>query len=193
MTHTTTLPDLRPALAQSHAWVAELIAGVRPDQWDAPTPCTDWTVRDLVGHLFAVQSRIEANPAGSVNHLPSTLPVPDADAAAAFRTAAERGAAAWSDEALASTVVRPYGEVPGAVAVADFTREHLVHGWDLATATGQDPEALGDLAATILPSARQFLPAEIRGAGIPFDPVVEPAADAGPTEQLANWLGRRSR
>jgi hypothetical protein len=39
---------------------------------------------------------------------------------------------------------------------------------------------------------QRALPAEGRER-LPFDPPVEPAEDAGPTERLANWLGRRSR
>jgi hypothetical protein len=27
------------------------VQAIRPDQWDAPTPCSDWTVRDLVNHV----------------------------------------------------------------------------------------------------------------------------------------------
>lgn len=188
-----TTPDLRPALARAQAWVAELIEAIRPDQWDAPTPCADWSVRDLVGHVLAVEGRIAGQPAGSVNHLPTTIEVPDADPAGAFADAAATARAAWVDDALLTRVVeRPYGEVPGWVAVADFAREHVLHGWDLAVATGRDSEALADLAEAMLPGARQFLPAGMRGPGIPFDPVVASAPGAGPTEQLANWFGRRA-
>lgn len=183
--------DLRPALARAQAWVVELIAGVRPDQWDAPTPCADWSVRDLVGHLVAVEGRIAAQPTGSVDHLQGAVDVPDADPVGAFADAAATAREAWDDDALLGLIVeRPYGQVPGWVAIADFAREHVIHGWDLATATGQDPEALADLAESMLPAAQQFLPAEMRGPGIPFEPVVDSAADAGPTERLANWFGR---
>jgi uncharacterized protein (TIGR03086 family) len=37
---------------QARPW-ADLIANIRPDQWNAPTPCTEWTVRDVVNHLVA--------------------------------------------------------------------------------------------------------------------------------------------
>lgn len=55
-------------------------------------------------------------------------------------------------------------------------------------------DALADVAAQVLPVAQQNVPAHIRVEDwVPFGPVVEPAADAGPTEQLANWLGRTTR
>ncbi|GMA41450.1 hypothetical protein GCM10025883_34950 [Mobilicoccus caccae] len=73
--------------------------------------------------------------------------------------------------------------------------EVLAHGWDLATAAGLPAEAPAEIAEAGLAAARATLPAEPRGManGVPFDAVVEPAADAGPTERLANWLGRVSR
>src|SRR5690349_6484789 len=62
--------DLRDALDLT----GTLVAGVEPDQWNAPTPCADWTVRDLVNHLvhghraFAAIVRDEPVP-GPADHL----------------------------------------------------------------------------------------------------------------------------
>src|SRR5437879_726792 len=39
-------------LDRSLAAVGELISNVGPEQWSAPTPCTDWTVRQIVNHLI---------------------------------------------------------------------------------------------------------------------------------------------
>lgn len=187
------LPDFRPQLATAQAWVADLIEGVRDDQWGAPTPCDGWTVTDLVGHLLAVQGRIAAQPQGDVNHLPREIPVPD-HPADAFRAASVETTTAWADDAtLTRVVTRPYGEVPGAAAVVDFTNEMVVHGWDLATATGQPADTLDDLAAALFPIVQKVIAAERRGGFVPFETVVEPALDAGPTERLANFLGRSSR
>jgi hypothetical protein len=59
-------------------------------------------------------------------------------------------------------------------------------------ATGQDPEADPALVAPAYATMQRALPATGR-EGFPFDPPVEPAPDAGPTERLANWTGRASR
>lgn len=89
-------------------------------------------------------------------------------------------------------VEAPFGRVPGAVVLGVHLAENLTHGWDLATATGQDPEAEPGLVGPAYATMRQILPPEGR-EGFPFDPPVEPAAGAGPTERLANWCGRSSR
>jgi uncharacterized protein (TIGR03086 family) len=79
--------------------------------------------------------------------------------------------------------------VPGRGAVGAYTSETLVHGWDLAVATGQDSEADPELAEAVLALARWAIPAEPRGGHVPFAQPVEPAAGAGATERLANWSG----
>ena len=52
------LPDFRHPLFQAQEWVHTLLAGVRPDQLDLPTPCGDWDVRALVSHLHLVAERV---------------------------------------------------------------------------------------------------------------------------------------
>jgi uncharacterized protein (TIGR03086 family) len=66
----------------------------------------------------------------------------------------------------------------------------LMHGWDLAKATGQPTELDPELASWVLDIARRILPAAPR-EGTPFGPVVPVEADAGVYAQLAGWLGRQ--
>lgn len=189
------LPDLRPQLAASQEWVATLIDGVTPHHLDASTPCDDWTVGELIQHLMAVEARVEGLPKlGSIDDLPRSLPLPARDLSGAFRAAASEALRAWADDALLSkTVNPPWGAVPGAAAIGGYVNEHLAHGWDLAVATGQDPEADPRLAEAVLAMAQHAIPDVDRGsAHMPFGAVVEPTAEAGPTERLANWLGRVS-
>jgi uncharacterized protein (TIGR03086 family) len=100
--------------------------------------------------------------------------------------------AVWADDTLLDrpTTV-PWGTLPGRATIWGYLNEALVHGWDLAVATGQDPEADPALVGAALAAVQRFLPADMRGGEIPFNPVVEPAPDAGPTERLANWSGHR--
>ena len=70
----------------------------------------------------------------------------------------------------------PWGQVPGRAAVWGYLREALVHGWDLAVATGQRPEADPGTAEAVLAQMQRVLPAEPRGGPIPFAAPVSPAA-----------------
>lgn len=187
--------DPRPSYARALSWAHGLIAAVTPEQLDDPTPCDEFDVRALIGHLVATVDRAEAIGRGlpPLTVAPVVTGVPDDGWAAAFAAATDRALAVWRDDALLDAVVGvPWGEVPGRAAVWGYLNEALVHGWDLAVATGQDPEADPDLAEAVLPAVTPAIPAEMRGGPVPFGPVVEPAPGAGPTERLANWSGRRA-
>ena len=184
--------DPRPLYSNALNWAHGLIAAVQPDQLTAPTPCAEFDVRALLGHLVATIERARViGEGGDVNAMPTVvLGVPDHGWADAQLAAAQKMWPAWEDDALLDAPVTvPWGTVPGREALFGYLSEMLVHGWDLAVATGQDPEADGDVAAAALAGAHQKVPAEPRGGRIPFGPVVESQPDAGPTERLANWAG----
>jgi uncharacterized protein (TIGR03086 family) len=191
MTSTT---DPRPAYRTALTWAEAKVRGVAPAMLDRPTPCSDYDVRALLGHLVATVDRARVIAGGGD---PRTLPVvvtevPDDSWAAVLATAVDRTTAAWSEDAvLDRPATVPWGEVPGRIALWGYIGEALVHGWDLAVATGQHTEADPDVAVATLAAAQTILPAAIRGGDVPFAAVVEPAPDAGPTERLANWAGHR--
>ncbi|WP_375426676.1 TIGR03086 family metal-binding protein [uncultured Friedmanniella sp.] len=184
------LPDHRPDLFQAQDWMLALIGGVRPEHLDRPTPCGDWDVRELVAHLFMVADRIAVVGQGG-NAMSVTrdgVQVPD-DLAAGFEQRIQVGRQAWSDESsLSRSVVVPWGEVPGAIALTGYVPELVAHGWDLATATGQPSEAAPELAAVALRAAQRAIPAE--RDGFPFGPVVESGPDDSPTTRFVHWMGR---
>ncbi|WP_072686849.1 TIGR03086 family metal-binding protein [Rhodococcus marinonascens] len=192
MTQTTT--DPRPLYREALTWTTGLIAGIRPDQLTAATPCTEFDVRALLGHLVTT---VEVARAIAEGGDPSTITdvvtgIPEDGFADAYRSAADRMFPTWTDAGLDTDVIAPWGTVPGRVAIWVYINETLVHGWDLATATGQPPETRPELAESVLAVARHALPAEARGGQMPFAAVVEPLPTAGPTERLANWSGRKS-
>jgi uncharacterized protein (TIGR03086 family) len=93
---------------------------------------------------------------------------------------------------LDALVEVPWGKIPGRFALAGYLQEVLAHGWDLARATGQPAEGDPELARFALAGAQRILPPDIRGdETVPFGPVVEAPAGAGPYAQLAAWLGRQ--
>src|SRR4051794_28967150 len=45
------MSDQIELVARATELTANVVAGVKPDQLDSPTPCTEWTVRDLINHM----------------------------------------------------------------------------------------------------------------------------------------------
>lgn len=191
MTDTT---EPRPVYDRALDWVHGLITAVRAEQLADPTPCPEFDVRALLGHLVATVDRAraigEGRPPFSVPSVVTGVDETRDDAwAAAFADAAERMRLVWRDDALLDKQLTvPWGTVPGRAAVWGYVNEALVHGWDLAVATGQPAEADADLADAVLAGVRAKIPAGDR-EGMPFAAAVEPVPGAGPTERLANWSG----
>jgi uncharacterized protein (TIGR03086 family) len=186
--------DPRPLYRRALAWVQGLAAGVRPDQLDRPTPCPEFDVRALLGHLVTTVHRARViGEGGDPLAVPLvTTGVPDDGWAVAYADGTAKLWTVWGDDGmLDAPVTAPWGTIPGRAALCGYLNETLVHGWDLAVATGQPAEADVDLASAALALAARTLPAEPRGGHVPFAPAVEPSADAGPTERLANWSGHR--
>jgi len=187
--------DPREIFSRAVAQTESIIAAVRPDQANLPTPCTAWNVRTLVSHMAGAVTRIALIGEGRADAL-SIPPFaaldgqPAGEWAATFRAAGARAAAAWADDVkLDALYAVPWGKVPGRVAVAGYVREVLAHGWDLASATGQETELDPELGAYGLEISRRSLP-EAGREDIPFGFVVPAPAGAGVYAQMAAWLGR---
>ncbi|NLE78868.1 MAG: TIGR03086 family protein [Rhodococcus sp.] len=192
MTQTTTHTDPRPLYRDALGWVAELITGVQPDQFDSPTPCSEFDVRTLLGHLVATVERARViGEGGDAGSIPLVMEeIDDAGYTDAYQSAIDRMWTVWNDDALLDAeVTPPWGKVPGRGAIGGYLNETLVHGWDLAVATGQKCEAEPAVAEAAVGMAKAMIPASPRGDFIPFAEVVDSAPDAGPTERLANWSG----
>lgn len=188
---TNTATDPRPAYAAVSAWMQSLLAGVTEDQLAKPTPCDGFDVRTLARHIGAVGLRSVA--LAEVATVEGQPVFADDFSAAAYAATRERALAAWASAPLEREVTVPWGVVPGFAALGMYINETLVHGWDLAVATGQ-PAEFADPAIVegALAAVQAALPADFRGGDVPFGPVVEPREGAGPTERLANWNGRDS-
>jgi len=188
--------DPRPLYRRAVAQTETTVAAVTQDQLALPTPCPEYDVRTLIAHITGGLTRTALVGEGDPEALtrPSMAEgVPDDGWPAAYRTAAARATAAWADDAKLDALVEvPWGKVPGRIALSGYVQEVLAHGWDLTQATGQPTEGDPELATWALAISRRILPPEIRGQeGVPFGPVVDVPADAGPYAQLAAWLGRR--
>ncbi|MGW5387404.1 TIGR03086 family metal-binding protein [Nocardia sp. NPDC003963] len=189
----TQIPDFRSDLAAAQEWVAGLMTAVRAEQWNEPTPCTEFDVRALLEHLSCHPAKLVATATGAdPRPLPSRA---DIDTARPGEDYLKRSRAAldqWADDALLTrTLTAPWGAAPGGLAVGGYLMETVAHGWDLAVATGQNAEADPALVAAAQAIADRALNDAFRGPESPFGLRVEPRAQAGPTERLAAFLGRR--
>jgi uncharacterized protein (TIGR03086 family) len=194
---TTQTTDPRPLYDSALSWTLGVVRTVRPEQLTAPTPCTELDVRALLAHLVATVHRATALGRGEdAGAVPSSAPqAPGDDWAGAYAAAVDEMWTVWRAEPegralLDRTLHAPFGPLPGRDAVLAYTSETLVHGWDLAVATGQDAEADPEVAGAALAAMQRLLPAEPRGGPVPFAAPVPSREGSGPTERLANWCGR---
>ena len=170
-----------------------LVAGTSPDRWEAPSPCAGWTARDVVGHILDMHAVMFRPLDRQLSPAPSVAD----DPLAAFRAARADVEALLDDPATAMRECdTPMGRMPveqhvDGVASADL----VVHGWDLAKATGQDDTIDPDEVARMWPEA-QAIGEDMRtpdffGPGIVvFGPEVPVPADAPLQDRLLGLLGR---
>ena len=152
--------DPRVGLARAIALGGETIAQVDPGQLGLPTPCTDFAVRDLLGHMVFVLRRAAAVGRGEdAFAVPPTSHVPDTGWVEVWNEAAHQVEVAWIDaDVLQRIMVLPFGELPGAAVATFYTGELTIHTWDLATATEQRPEWDDGIVASTLFAFERFLP-----------------------------------
>jgi len=130
------------------------IRAIGTDDWDRPTPCAGWTVRELATHLvggnrMAVDLLAGATSADALARLGGDLL--GGDAADAFeRSAAEARGAFTAPGALERTVHHPAGDVSGAALLGFRIGDLTLHAWDLARALGTDESLDPDLARYVL-------------------------------------------
>jgi uncharacterized protein (TIGR03086 family) len=186
------MSDLAALHRQALAAVRPVVAGIGSDQLAGPTPCDGWDVRQLLNHLVSgnlwaaelaagatieeVGDRLDGNVVGT-----DPLAAWDASAAAA-------DAAFSAPGAMEAPCAVSYGPVPGEVYAGHRFVDVVVHGWDLAAATGQDTTldpALVEACWDVLTPQLDLL----QGSGM-----FGSASDAGPgadrQAQLLAALGR---
>ncbi len=185
--------DPRPIFFAAADQLVALIELVTPADLERPTPCDEFDVSTLTGHLLAVFRRItHVATGGAWSDIPQVVTGIPAEALAAT-AASDRDAllATWSDGAVLDRVLSlpPGVQVPGRVGALRYTQEMVTHAWDVATALGRADALDPALAEPVAEAARRFVPREGREQ-MPFGEVVDVSADATAYEQLVGWLGR---
>ncbi|WP_436500192.1 TIGR03086 family metal-binding protein [Actinokineospora sp. HUAS TT18] len=189
--NTTEQLTWRAALASSHTALETVVAAVRDDQWDLPTPCSQWSVTQVVQHAAGDQLAYAATlghgdgpaydpfaPSGTIDGSPFSL----------VSTAIERTADAWAlHHADTAPTPLPQGELPVTVAAGACALDAAVHAWDIAIATGQPSPLYDQLSAFLLMVAKEIVePLRQWGAYAAAGTTDSDSA----TDQLLRYLGR---
>ena len=170
------------------------VAGVRPDQWTGPTPCTDWNVRQLVGHivsenLWAAELFKEKTMAEVGDRLDGDLL--GSDPKAAYDNSVQVAkATVEAPSAMEAVCHVSYGDISGANYAGDLFTDLLIHGWDIAKATGQDTTLDPDLVAVCYARVEPIKD-DLRASGA-FGSDIQVAPDADLQTKLLALLGRQA-
>ncbi|MFD5618691.1 TIGR03086 family metal-binding protein [Streptomyces yangpuensis] len=175
--------------------LSRLVAEVPDAGLAGPTPCPEYTVGGMLGHLmglavaFRDAARKDLGPTTDTAPDPAGVSLPGAWREELPRVLGEL-AGAWQDPAAWTGMTRAGGvDLPGEVAGAVAVDELVIHGWDLARATGRayvpDGAALRASHAFLLAAAQEG----DRGGGI-FGPVVPVPDDAPLLDRAVGLSGR---
>jgi uncharacterized protein (TIGR03086 family) len=185
--------DLGPATRQ----LTRLVEEVRDDQLTAPTPCPDYSLGDLLDHVhglalaFSAAARKEQLPVGDQAPAGDASQLPE-DWRAAIGRRLEELAVAWRDETAWEGLTTVAGvTLPAADMAAVAMDEVVVHGWDVARASGQEL-FLEDDALT---PAREFVammsgPGSEEARGQAFGPALPVPDGASALDQVIAGNGR---
>ena len=172
-----------------------ILAAVVSQAWDRPSACTEWTVRDVAGHVIWGQDQLRhwangddyADRTGAPG-APHPAELAGADPLATWRSARARSVESLTDEALGRMISLPgLGEVPVAAMVTTFVTDHLAHTWDIAHALGLPLRLDHELVSESFAWARDGH--ALRAPGF-FGPELTPPADADEQTRWLAFLGR---
>ena len=131
------MPDPIEQLDRAIAQTGRVVHDVRPDQLDLRTPCDEWDVRALLVHTVDVIERVTGAVTGQAPE-PGDESSDLAAIVAAYDRAAEASARAWQEPGVLDRELQAsWGPTPGDRICRLNLADTVVHGWDVARATGQ--------------------------------------------------------
>jgi uncharacterized protein (TIGR03086 family) len=169
------------------------VKAIERDQWGNATPCTEWSVRDLVNHIVnedkwtvplmegstieAVGDRFDGDLLGDDPHR-------------AWEVAKKEASnAVQSEGALERTVNVSWGQISGAEYISQLFNDHVIHAWDLARGIGAD-DALDTELVEILYAEAKPREKEFESYGV-FGKPVDVPDDAETQTKLLALFGRK--
>ncbi len=176
--------NLTPLVAAEAALAAiqPVLRNLTPADRPKPTPCVDFTAHELADHLLASLVQL-GGMAGAALAVPADGSLEDK-----VSVLAGQAIDAWRGVDLDGTVPGPDAtEVPAKFLASILPLELLLHGWDLAQASGQDLRASDDVVTYVHDLTRGVIS---QGRGSSFGDEITLAADADAVERFAAYAGR---
>jgi uncharacterized protein (TIGR03086 family) len=169
------------------------LAAVRDDQWEMPSACAEWSVRDVAGHVVWGQRQLLAWATGAdyaetagAPGAPRPAVLAGADPLATWRAA--RVTSLDEDQLRRPISLTGLGEIPLAGVVTLLITDLTAHAWDVGSALGRDVRLAPELVEVAFGWARAHV---VRRPGF-FGPELEPPAGADAQTRLLAFLGRRA-
>lgn len=185
--------DIFEALDLSKKEFAKRLAAVQPQDWDLPTPCSEWRVRELVNHVVGgcrmYTMLLNGTTPPDLAQLRSMDHLGDDPADALDCAATEMMDAFREPGALSRTVHHPSGDRPAETLAAMRVGEFAVHGWDLARSIGADEQLDPSLVHWLWPVLSAMAPGFSGGSWFRA-PAGELDGDASLQDRLLHLTGR---
>jgi uncharacterized protein (TIGR03086 family) len=182
-------------LDEAHQALRTTVRGVADQDWNRPTPCTEWNVTQVLQHAAGDQIGFAAFISGGP--MPSEDPFepsgtlvspPEALAEEAMQASALAWATVGKDASEVQVPVPPF-TVPAALGVGACALDAAVHAWDIALATGQPSPLSAELARELMGIAKQIVE-PLRAYG-KYAPVLAAQDGDDDVAVLLRYLGRR--
>ena len=189
--------DMTHLISKACAQTTDVLVAVNDDQLDDRTPCEKLSVRELVAHVGGLGLAFAAAASKDLGELTATPPGDggyhlDHDWRDRYPGNLAALAAGWRDPGAWEGMTRVGGvDLPGEVCGLVGLTEVVVHGWDVAVATGQDYQVDSDVAEAVLAHLASFA-ADGPVEGL-FGPAVEISSGATAFERALAFSGRDPR
>jgi uncharacterized protein (TIGR03086 family) len=167
--------ELTEIMATAARAALDVARNVKADQLSLPTPCTDWDVRTLLNHIMfwsAFRSEMAARKETPPSEQEGEVDYVIDGWLGTFERQLNRAVAAWAEPgALQGETGLAGGSSPAPLIATMIVGELVVHGWDLARATGQElavaPEVAEVTHAGVVDFAEQAREYHIFGDPVP--------------------------
>ncbi|MFI6943189.1 TIGR03086 family metal-binding protein [Streptomyces sp. NPDC050418] len=181
-------------LDDAHAALRAAIRDLPQSDLDAPTPCTEWTVTQVIHHAAGDQlgyaSALTDGPGPTYNPFEPPAAFGERTPGDLVEPALRAAAAAWATVDKDASEVRvpiPPGLLTAELGAGACALDAAVHAWDIAMATGRPSPLTDELAEALLPTARATTEA-VRAFA--YGPALEGPDEDGPAAVLLRYLGR---